>query len=165
MLADLQTAAAPFGLRFGPDPSTQARATIGGMVGNNACGPRSVAYGRTADNVVSLDVIDGAGRSFTAGPGMALTPELEQLVAHQLAVILRLGVSRQMSDTTAGASAAEREPSLARSLVGSDARLRGVEQSRHGAARAAPALAVLGTRRWRTLQKRFPRCLPSDRWP
>ncbi|HEX7806178.1 MAG TPA: FAD-binding oxidoreductase, partial [Cellulomonas sp.] len=39
ILTDLQKAAAPHGLRFGPDPSTQARATLGGMIGNNACGP------------------------------------------------------------------------------------------------------------------------------
>lgn len=37
------------------------------MIGNNACGPHAVAYGRTADNVVSLDVIDGRGERFTAG--------------------------------------------------------------------------------------------------
>ena len=44
VMTDLQRAAAPYGLRFGPDPSTQARATLGGMIGNNACGPRAVAY-------------------------------------------------------------------------------------------------------------------------
>jgi len=43
VMTSLQKAAAPFGLRFGPDPSTQARATLGGMIGNNACGPRAVA--------------------------------------------------------------------------------------------------------------------------
>ena len=148
VLADLQTAAAPFGLRFGPDPSTQARATIGGMVGNNACGPRSVAYGRTADNVVSLDVIDGAGRSFTAGPGMALTPELEQLVAHRLAVIrTELGrFSRQMSGYALEHLLPEREPSLARSLVGSEGTLCVVTEAEVDLVprEQSPALAVLG---------------------
>ena len=67
VLASLQAAAAPHGLRFGPDPSTQSRATLGGMIGNNACGPHAVAYGRTADNVLALDVVDGTGRRFTAG--------------------------------------------------------------------------------------------------
>ena len=47
--------AAPHGLRFGPDPSTHTRCTIGGMIGNNACGSRALAYGRTVDNVVALD--------------------------------------------------------------------------------------------------------------
>lgn len=62
----LQLRAAPFGLRFGPDPSTHARATIGGMIGNNACGSRALAYGRTSDNVESLDVITADGLAFTA---------------------------------------------------------------------------------------------------
>jgi len=53
--AVLQRAAAPHGLRFGPDPSTHARCTIGGMLGNNACGSRALGYGRTSDNVVAVD--------------------------------------------------------------------------------------------------------------
>ena len=55
--ASLQRAAAPHGLRFGPDPSTHTRCTIGGMIGNNACGSRALGYGRTADNVVALDTL------------------------------------------------------------------------------------------------------------
>src|SRR5690606_33945390 len=35
--AVLQRAAAPLGLRYGPDPSTHTRCTVGGMIGNNAC--------------------------------------------------------------------------------------------------------------------------------
>jgi FAD/FMN-containing dehydrogenase/Fe-S oxidoreductase len=57
----LQAAAAPYGLRFGPDPSTHNRCTIGGMIGNNACGPRALAYGKTADNVIGLEMITGSG--------------------------------------------------------------------------------------------------------
>jgi FAD/FMN-containing dehydrogenase len=45
--AVLQRAVVPHGMRFGPDPSTQSRCTIGGMIGgmigNNACGSRSLA--------------------------------------------------------------------------------------------------------------------------
>ena len=55
--AALQAAARPHGLRFGPDPSTHNRCTIGGMIGNNACGSRALGYGRTSDNVVGLDVV------------------------------------------------------------------------------------------------------------
>jgi FAD/FMN-containing dehydrogenase len=51
VLDDLQAAARRHGLRFGPDPSTHSRCTLGGMIGNNACGSRALAYGRTADNV------------------------------------------------------------------------------------------------------------------
>lgn len=56
VLASLQKAAAPHGLRFGPDPSTHNRATLGGMIGNNACGSRALGYGRTSDNVRGLVV-------------------------------------------------------------------------------------------------------------
>jgi FAD/FMN-containing dehydrogenase/Fe-S oxidoreductase len=65
--ADLQRAAAPFGLRFGPDPSTHPRCTIGGMIGNNACGSRALGYGRTADNVEAMTVIYGNGELAATG--------------------------------------------------------------------------------------------------
>ncbi|MGW1342746.1 FAD-binding and (Fe-S)-binding domain-containing protein [Kribbella sp. NPDC002412] len=61
--ADLQRAAAPYGQRFGPDPSTHTRCTIGGMIGNNACGSRALGYGRTADNVEALQVLFGNGET------------------------------------------------------------------------------------------------------
>src|SRR5690606_32871946 len=67
--AVLQRAARPHGLRFGPDPSTHTRCTIGGMIGNNACGSRALAYGRTVDNVEALDVLTVDGRQLRLGPG------------------------------------------------------------------------------------------------
>ena len=54
---DLNGAAAPHGLMFGPDTSTSNRATIGGMIGNNSAGSGSVRYGMTIDHVRSLDVV------------------------------------------------------------------------------------------------------------
>src|SRR5919107_5025130 len=65
--AALQTAARPAGLRFGPDPSTHNRCTIGGMIGNNACGSRALGYGRTSDNVLGLDVVAGTGERLRLG--------------------------------------------------------------------------------------------------
>ena len=65
--AVLQKAAARHGLRFGPDPSTHPRCTIGGMIGNNACGSRSLAYGRTSDNVAGLELLTASGEAFTTG--------------------------------------------------------------------------------------------------
>jgi FAD/FMN-containing dehydrogenase/Fe-S oxidoreductase len=67
--ADLQRAAAPYGLRFGPDPSTHPRCTIGGMIGNNACGSRALGYGRTVDNVEALEVVFGNGETARLSPG------------------------------------------------------------------------------------------------
>jgi len=54
---DLNAAAAPYGLMFGPDTSTSNRATIGGMVGNNSAGSGSVRSGMTIDHVLALDVV------------------------------------------------------------------------------------------------------------
>jgi FAD/FMN-containing dehydrogenase len=51
ILDHLKHAAAGSGLTFGPDPSTHNRCTLGGMIGNNACGSHSVAWGKTDDNV------------------------------------------------------------------------------------------------------------------
>jgi FAD/FMN-containing dehydrogenase/Fe-S oxidoreductase len=75
VLGDLQRRAAPHGLRFGPDPSTHDRCTLGGMLGNNACGTRALGYGRTVDNVEVLRVLTGDGRQLSAGPAGARDPD------------------------------------------------------------------------------------------
>lgn len=89
--AVLQKAATPLGLRFGPDPSTHTRCTVGGMIGNNACGSRALAYGRTADNVVGLDLVTMAGEQLTVGAGTSPTSPtldgLRDLVGANLATI------------------------------------------------------------------------------
>ncbi|MDI3389837.1 FAD-binding and (Fe-S)-binding domain-containing protein [Streptomyces sp. B-S-A8] len=77
VLDDLRAAAAPYGLTFGPDPSTHGRCTLGGMIGNNACGSHSVAWGTTADNVESLDVLLPDGTRTTVGATSG--DELERL--------------------------------------------------------------------------------------
>ncbi|WP_328450389.1 FAD-binding and (Fe-S)-binding domain-containing protein [Amycolatopsis sp. NBC_00438] len=91
VLDDLQAVAAPHGLRFGPDPSTHSRCTIGGMIGNNACGSHSVAWGRTVDVVRSLDVLLYDGTRLTLGPGEPtegrIFDELRALVRDNLALL------------------------------------------------------------------------------
>ena len=91
-LDDLQRAAAPHGLRFGPDPSSHSRCTVGGMIGNNACGSRALAYGRTADNLVDLDLLAGTGERLTARraadpASSALLARLHQIAAGNLEVL------------------------------------------------------------------------------
>ena len=61
----------PYGLRMGPDPSTHSRCTVGGMIGNNACGSHSVRWGTTAQAVRGLDVALADGSTLTFGPGIA----------------------------------------------------------------------------------------------
>jgi len=65
--ATLQRQAQQFGLRFGPDPSTHTRCTIGGMIGNNACGSRTLGYGRTSDNIAALTFLLADGREMSTG--------------------------------------------------------------------------------------------------
>jgi len=48
---------APYRLHFAPDPATGNRATVGGMIGNNASGTRSIVYGKTIDHVLSCRVV------------------------------------------------------------------------------------------------------------
>lgn len=57
ILARLNTAAAKHGLMFGPDPASAERATLGGVIANNATGAHSLSYGMTADHLLSADVI------------------------------------------------------------------------------------------------------------
>ncbi len=89
--AVLQTLTAPHRLRFGPDPSTSNRCTIGGMIGNNACGPRALGYGRSADNVVGLDVVAGTGERLALRSGETtdspLLVALQDLVRANLKLI------------------------------------------------------------------------------
>ena len=58
----------PLGLMFGPDVSTSDRATLGGMIGNNSAGARSLRYGKTVDHVHSLDVVLDDGSRAHFGP-------------------------------------------------------------------------------------------------
>ncbi|MFI5658371.1 FAD-binding and (Fe-S)-binding domain-containing protein [Streptomyces sp. NPDC051684] len=64
----LNQAAAPHGLMFGPDTSTSNRATIGGMTGNNSAGSGSIRYGMTIDHVRELDVVLSDGSTARLGP-------------------------------------------------------------------------------------------------
>ena len=68
----------PTGLRFGPDPSTHTRCTIGGMIGNNACGSRALGYGRTVDNVEALTVLLADGTSCVRGRTRWLTAAIDE---------------------------------------------------------------------------------------
>lgn len=61
VLALLNRAAESSGLMFGPDPASADRATIGGMIGNNATGAHSIRYGMTADHLLSAEVVLGDG--------------------------------------------------------------------------------------------------------
>ena len=44
-------------LHFAPDPATSSRANVGGMVGNNSSGTKSIIYGKTVDHVIEAKVL------------------------------------------------------------------------------------------------------------
>jgi len=159
ILDDITAAAAPHGLRFGPDPSTHARATIGGSIGNNACGSRALRYGRTADNVLELDVLTADGTRLTArrlgrdhapveGPAAALLTGLEAITNRHLATIrTEFGrFVRQVSGYSLEHLLPERGTDVAKFLVGTEGTLAVTlgAQVRLVPAPKATALAVLG---------------------
>jgi len=64
----LRDAAERHGLTFAPDPATHSRCTLGGMIGNNSCGPHSVMAGKTVENIARLEVLTYDGARFWCGP-------------------------------------------------------------------------------------------------
>ncbi|GAB7068616.1 FAD-binding oxidoreductase [Mycobacterium hodleri] len=125
-------------LTFAPDPSSRNRATVGGAIGNDACGNHSVRYGRTGDHVVSLDVVLADGTRLTATRtalqatdsddvaaverASQLTADLKALAAGYMAQFrLELGrIPRQVSGFHLANLLPENGFDVARALVGSE---------------------------------------------
>ena len=68
VLAQLNARLRRYGLMFGPDPSSADRATIGGVIGNNASGSHSILYGMTADHLVEAHTLLSDGSELTFRP-------------------------------------------------------------------------------------------------
>jgi FAD/FMN-containing dehydrogenase/Fe-S oxidoreductase len=62
---DLNKQLASYGLQFAPDPATGNRANIGGMIGNNSSGTRSVIYGKTSDHVLACSIVLADGTTLS----------------------------------------------------------------------------------------------------
>ncbi len=77
VLDDLNRALKAHGLWFPVDISTASRATIGGMTGNNSCGARSMRYGNTRENVLSVEALLADGRTQSFGPASADLAEFD----------------------------------------------------------------------------------------
>ncbi|MGQ7295644.1 FAD-binding and (Fe-S)-binding domain-containing protein [Quadrisphaera sp. KR29] len=162
VLDALQGHARQHGLRFGPDPSTHARCTVGGMIGNDACGSHALAYGRTSANVLELDVVDGLGRRWsTTAPPPELVSTLSGIAARNLALLRTQFATfgRQVSGyaletllpehggpTGDGGRGDATGSNLARLLTGSEGTLAVLTSARVRLVRESPATAfvVLG---------------------
>ena len=174
ILDDITAAAAQHGLRFGPDPSTHARATIGGSIGNNACGSRALRYGRTADNVVALDLLTAGGellraRAFgregfaAAGP---IGTALDTIVNDRLSLIrTEFGrFRRQVSGYSLEHLLPENGADLAKFLVGTEGTLGVVLDSAVALVESprAVVLAVLGYPDMPAAAEAVPALLPHE---
>jgi FAD/FMN-containing dehydrogenase/Fe-S oxidoreductase len=125
-------------LTFAPDPSSKNRATVGGSVGNDACGNHSVRYGRTSDHLVELDLVTTDGFRITASStglrptdptdraaaerAESLTADLKQLAHGHLAEFrTELGrIQRQVSGYHLANLLPEKGFNVARALAGSE---------------------------------------------
>lgn len=166
---ELQRAASVHGLRFGPDPSTHNRATIGGMIGNNACGSRALGYGRTSDNVVGLDVLTARGQRLSLGgqdDGVPVLADLEAEISRNLATIrTEFGrFSRQVSGYSLEHLLPERGFDVTRALVGSEGTLALTLGARVRLVRDSPIrfLVVLGYPSMAEAADAVPAVLPFD---
>ncbi|TCP44344.1 FAD-binding and (Fe-S)-binding domain-containing protein [Rhodovulum marinum] len=132
VLDDLNRQLKPHGLWFPVDVSTASRATVGGMVGNNSCGARSLRYGTTRDNVISIRGLLADGTPFEFGPHAgnrvpeALLATLTGLGAREAGEVLRRfpKVQRRVGGYNLDALIPSDRPlNLAHLLVGSEGTL------------------------------------------
>jgi len=86
---ELNRQLAPHGLMFAADPATTAQAGIGGCIGNNAAGARSIKYGRTSENVAAVKVALTGGRTVWLGPGAGRKDATALELARPVAEIVR----------------------------------------------------------------------------
>lgn len=96
ILGRLNSAMRQRGLKFGPDPATDDRAVLGGIMGNNSTGAHSLLYGMAADHVISMDVVLADGSLVIFGPvdettiaHKAALDTLEGQIYRQVPAILR----------------------------------------------------------------------------
>ncbi|MFP5019695.1 FAD-binding and (Fe-S)-binding domain-containing protein [Pseudonocardia phyllosphaerae] len=147
----VRNAGKPHGLTFGPDPSTHNRCTIGGMIGNNACGSHSVAWGKTVDNVRSLDVLTYRGERLTLGGDGTETGTIPDAL-RALGTRLAPDVERGFPDLTRRVSGYNLDQllpgnvNLAKALVGTEGTCATILSATVDLVESPPAraLAVLG---------------------
>jgi glycolate oxidase subunit GlcD len=71
---ELSRAAAPFGLFYAPDPSSQLVCTIGGNVAENSGGPHTLKYGTTTNHVLGLELVLPDGELVELGGAAGFAP-------------------------------------------------------------------------------------------
>ncbi|MGE5469047.1 MAG: FAD-binding oxidoreductase, partial [Ignavibacteria bacterium] len=138
VLDELRDAANRHGLTFAPDPATHTHNTLGGMIGNNSCGPHSVLGGETVDNVIELEVLTYDGLRMTVGatPSRDVLDTIVEQGGRRAEIYLRLQelaakygdavrahfppIPRRVSGYNLPALLSEHGFNLAQALVGSE---------------------------------------------
>jgi len=75
----ISEAAAPYGLYYAPDPSSQIACTIGGNVAENSGGVHCLKYGLTVHNILKLEVLTIGGERLTIGSDALDSPGFDLL--------------------------------------------------------------------------------------
>ncbi|MBL0926895.1 MAG: FAD-binding protein [Phycisphaerales bacterium] len=86
---DLNDELRPTGLFFAPDPATSRQCNVGGCIGNNAAGTRSILYGRTAENLLGVSAMLTTGETCQLHEGSARTDPVAGRLAAGVADIVR----------------------------------------------------------------------------
>ncbi len=76
-------------LFFAPDPATSAHCAIGGCIGNNAAGARSIQYGRTSENLLGVEVVLPGGDKLWLEPGAGARDHRALTLAYRVADLCR----------------------------------------------------------------------------
>lgn len=76
-------------LFFAPDPATSNQCTIGGCIGNNAAGARSIRYGRTSENISGVEIVLSSGERVWLEPGAGRRSATAFRLAEQVADVVR----------------------------------------------------------------------------
>ncbi|WP_217241190.1 FAD-binding and (Fe-S)-binding domain-containing protein [Streptomyces sp. AC555_RSS877] len=158
VLDALRGATALHGLTFGPDPSSHSRCTLGGMIGNDACGNRSVRDGRTSSHIEALEIVTADGvRAVADRTGLhpvdprdadlvaRLEADVRRLVSDNLALVrTELGrIPRQVSGYQLHHLLPENGFDMARALVGTEGSCAVVTAAKVRLIATAPAVALL----------------------
>jgi FAD/FMN-containing dehydrogenase/Fe-S oxidoreductase len=173
----LNRAAAPHGLQFGPDPATIRQCVLGGMIGNNSCGARSLVYGKTGDHVHSLRCVLPDSECADFGPvarsALAGLPGREGELARRVMALLEPErerilsryprVPRRVSGYNFDSLLEDEELNLAKLIVGSEGTLATVVEAELGLVPvpAARGLVLLSFRERFTSMDAVPAILPE----
>ena len=151
----ISEAAAPYGLYYAPDPSSQIACTIGGNVAENAGGVHCLKYGLTVHNILKLKMVTMDGELLTFGadaldaPGfdlLALATGSEGMLGMIVEVIVKLVPKPETARVVLAAFAdVEQAGAAVGAVIAAGIVPAGLEMMDNPAIRAAEAFVHIGS--------------------